>query len=78
MDSLLQNKNIKRVVLISPSHIEAFRGASIYDGDAYSTPLGNVNIDKEFCRKLTAENSLIKLSSIGHESTYSGRSEHAL
>jgi len=55
----------------------AFPFNSIYDGDAYSTPLGQVPVDKEFAAKLPAMNPLIKFSDQGHTEV-EGRWEHAL
>lgn len=76
--ALLKKREIERVIVISPSHIEAFRGASIYNGDAYNTPLGNINIDKAFCKSLAEQNELLYLSAKGHETESYGRMEHAL
>jgi hypothetical protein len=53
-------------VLIAPSHYEAFRFASVYDGSAYATPLGQVSVDRAFAAKLASMNPLIKLSGLGH------------
>ncbi|MFH1680686.1 MAG: AmmeMemoRadiSam system protein B [Candidatus Eisenbacteria bacterium] len=36
-----------RVVLLSPSHRAAFRGASIWPAGSYRTPLGEIPIDEE-------------------------------
>jgi AmmeMemoRadiSam system protein B/AmmeMemoRadiSam system protein A len=74
----LRGRNIERVIVIAPSHVEAFDGASVYDGDGYATPLGTIPVDKDFCNALTVNQKRIKLSSIGHESVYMGRGEHAL
>jgi MEMO1 family protein len=30
----------RRVVVLSPCHLDSFRGASVFDGDAYETPSG--------------------------------------
>ncbi len=54
--NVLKDKNFKTVIIISPSHREYFAGISIYDGDAFETPLGVVPINKEL-RKSIAENS---------------------
>ena len=75
---LLKGRDIKRVIVISPSHIESFKGAAIYDGDYYATPLGNVSIDKEFSARLAKENNSLNLSQKGHTSRRGGRTEHAL
>ena len=53
--ALLKNRHYQRVVVIAPSHQEAFDFTSVYDGDAYATPLGMVPVDKAFVRKLVAE-----------------------
>ncbi len=76
--ALLKGRKYERVVVIAPSHYEAFGYAAIYDGDAYATPLGNVSVDKEFAAKLAAGNPrLVRLSSSGH--TPAGeQGEHAL
>jgi AmmeMemoRadiSam system protein B/AmmeMemoRadiSam system protein A len=75
--ALVKGRKPARVVVISPSHIDAFGFASVYDGDAYSTPLGVVPVDKAFVSKLASMNPLIKLSSLGHIAA-SGQQEHAL
>lgn len=76
--ALLQNQSVRRVVVISPSHVASFRGASIYDGHFYETPLGKIKVDRDFGKRLAAESDLIKLSAEGHETKYQGRGEHAL
>jgi AmmeMemoRadiSam system protein B/AmmeMemoRadiSam system protein A len=73
----LKGHTYSRVVVIAPSHYVSFGFSSIYDGDAYETPLGTVLIDKEFARKLTKLSSSIHLSEQGHTPTSAG-GEHAL
>jgi AmmeMemoRadiSam system protein B/AmmeMemoRadiSam system protein A len=58
-----------RVVVIAPSHYVGFDFTSVYDGDAYTTPLGQVPVDKEFARRLAMMNSTIQLSDKGHQAT---------
>jgi AmmeMemoRadiSam system protein B len=67
----IRGKKFDRVVVISPSHAEFFEGATVYDGDAYATPLGEIPVDDEFCR-LLVEGGVVSQSIRGH-----GR-EHAL
>jgi len=74
--ALVKGKKYKRVVLIGPSHIEGFGYTSVYDGQAYSTPLGRVEVDQEFSRKLAGQAGSIKLSSTGH--AVHGQAEHSL
>ena len=75
--ALLKGRKYGRVVVIAPSHFEGFSFVSVYDGDAYATPLGNVAVDKEFAAKLAKLNPLIQLSSRGHVPTQE-QGEHAL
>jgi hypothetical protein len=73
----LKGHKFSRVVVIAPSHYEAFDFTSIYDGDGYATPLGTVPVDKEFARKLAEMSSTMQLSTQGHDATSKG-AEHAL
>src|SRR3989339_298896 len=41
----LKDRKYDAVIVISPSHTKAFRGASVFKGDAYVTPLGIEKID---------------------------------
>lgn len=70
--NLIKGINYKRVVVISPSHSEYFPGACVFEGDAYETPLGILEIDKNFSEKLVEGNSIIFSGTEGH------RREHAL
>lgn len=76
--SLLKGRDIDRVVVISPCHVESFIGASVYDGDGYATPLGIVKVDRGFADKLAENNPLVFLSDQGHRLGKQGRGEHAL
>ena len=76
--SLLKGSGIKRVIVIGPSHIEAFSGVAVYNGNAYQTPLGIIPVDMTFVRQLTGKNKLLMLSSEGHETKQMGRGEHSL
>ena len=64
--NVVKGKNYSTVIIISPSHREYFPGICIYDGDAYSTPLGIVQINKEVRKELTFENNLIFEGVKGH------------
>lgn len=66
----IANKNYETVIIISPSHREYFPGISIYDGDAYETPLGLVEINKEVKENLISEKIFEGIQ--GH------RNEHAI
>ncbi len=73
----LKGRKYSRVVVIAPSHYEAFDFTSVFDGDAYATPLGNVVVDKTFAKQLANMDPSIKLSSRGHTPTSQG-AEHAI
>jgi hypothetical protein len=73
----LKGHKYTRVVVIAPTHHVAFDFTSIYEGDAYATPLGNVPVDKAFAQKLVKMSSTMKLSSEGHVPTSAG-GEHAV
>ncbi|HFE65385.1 AmmeMemoRadiSam system protein B [candidate division KSB1 bacterium 4484_188] len=64
---------IKRVVVIVPSHKDAFAFNSVFNGDAYRTPLGDVPVDKKAAAALAEAHPDIQLSDLGHSS-----SEHSL
>jgi AmmeMemoRadiSam system protein B len=70
--NLLKDKSYKTVIVISPSHAEYFPGISIYDGEAYETPLGLVEIDQQMVDKLVENSKIIFRGVQGH------RKEHSL
>src|ERR1035437_8302978 len=57
----LKGRRFSRVVIIAPSHYEAFDFTSVYDGDAYATPLGTVQVDKTFARHLVKMSSTMRI-----------------
>jgi hypothetical protein len=69
---LLKDRSYDAVLLIGPSHREFFNGASIYPGESYRTPLGDIPIQKEIREELVRESPAIALSDAGH------RGEHCL
>lgn len=73
----LKGRKFSRVVVIAPSHFEAFDFTSVYDGDAYATPLGTIQVDKTFAARLAKMSPTIKLSTRGHVPSKEG-AEHAL
>jgi len=46
--------NIKRVVLLGPSHRVPFSGMAVPESDVFNTPLGNIAIDQEGVNQLLA------------------------
>jgi hypothetical protein len=73
----LKGHKYARVVVIAPTHYVAFDFTSIYDGDAYATPLGTIRVDKDFAHKLAKMSSTMNLSNMGHDPTSAG-GEHAV
>jgi AmmeMemoRadiSam system protein B/AmmeMemoRadiSam system protein A len=73
----LKGRKFSRVVVIAPTHYVPFDFTSIYDGDAYATPLGTVQIDKTFARQLVKLSPTIQLSGMGHDITPAG-AEHSI
>jgi MEMO1 family protein len=68
----LKGRPVRTVVIVSPSHREYFNGLSIYDGDAYRTPLGIVEVDTRLRDSLMQYKGAFMLSKFGH------RDEHAV
>lgn len=60
------------VIVIAPSHREAFRGVSIYSKGGFETPLGVVPIAEEIANAIVADDETIRASTEGH------REEHSL
>jgi MEMO1 family protein len=65
-------KNIETIIVLSPSHREYFPGVSIYQGDAYKTPLGIVAVNKKVRDQLIGNSKIIFSGMNGH------RNEHAI
>ncbi len=68
---LLCGKRYKRVIVFALSHRVEFRGASIFDGSAYKTPLGIVPVDVELVDKLRKESPIITYSPFAHQVEHS-------
>lgn len=74
---LLEGNDYETVVVISPSHTVFFKGASIFSGEAYATPLGAVQVDQELAQKMSSISPHVFISEKGH-ATGATRGEHAL
>ncbi|KAA3614939.1 MAG: AmmeMemoRadiSam system protein B [Calditrichaeota bacterium] len=59
--------DIDYVVVISTSLHTYFEEVSLFKGDAYSTPIGDVNIDKDLVWQLANSNDALISSTLGHE-----------
>jgi len=73
----LKGRKFSRVVVIAPTHYVGFDFTSIYDGDAYATPLGTIQVDKAFARQLVKLSPTMQLSGMGHDPTSAG-AEHSI
>ncbi len=73
----LEGESFDSVVIISPSHTVFFSGASVYNGSAYQTPIGVVEIDEKLSETIGTINPAVYLSNKGHTGG-SIRGEHAL
>lgn len=73
----LKGHRYDRVVVIAPSHFEAFGFSSVYDGDAFLTPLGTIPVDRQFAQQLAGTDSTIRLAEQGHTPMAAG-GEHAI
>jgi AmmeMemoRadiSam system protein B/AmmeMemoRadiSam system protein A len=56
---LIEGKPYKTVIVIAPSHQYGFDGVSVYPEGSFRTPLGDVEVDSEFTRKLIKKESNI-------------------
>jgi len=64
--SLVKGCSYSSVVVVSPSHREYFSGVSVYPGEAYETPLGQVSIATALRERLLAASDVVKASGAGH------------
>lgn len=68
----VSGKKYKSAIVISPSHREYFPGISVFDGDAYKTPLGLAKVNEKLRNLFTSDTKTIFEGLSGH------RNEHAL
>lgn len=68
---LLREKHFDTVIVIGPSHRTFFKGASIYDGDGYQTPLGIVPVDKETTEVIRSRSGMISSVPDAHRQEHS-------
>ncbi|OGU70056.1 MAG: AmmeMemoRadiSam system protein B [Ignavibacteria bacterium RIFCSPLOWO2_02_FULL_55_14] len=68
----LSKREFDTAVLIGPSHRELIKGLNVFPGDAYATPLGEMDVDKDLAAALVKKGHGLVDSVAGH------RTEHAL
>jgi hypothetical protein len=64
---LLENSDVKRIVVIGPSHRVYLKGTSISQYDSYATPLGSLPIDKFLVDTLKEKFSFTCIPEAHHE-----------
>lgn len=69
---LKEDADFKTAIIISPSHQEYFTGCTIFDGEAYRTPLGDIPINKKLAEQIINISESISFGNKGH------KGEHAL
>ncbi|HXV13239.1 MAG TPA: AmmeMemoRadiSam system protein B [Candidatus Krumholzibacteria bacterium] len=74
----LLDDSFHTVVLVGPSHVDAFDFTSVYDGDGYETPLGVLEVDRAAARRIAANTTTIRISDRGHVAPRHARGEHGL
>lgn len=68
---LLKGSSVDTVIVVGPSHREYFDGISVYPGDAYRTPLGDVQVDADVRSDIVRIGKGIVISFAGHRSEHS-------
>jgi AmmeMemoRadiSam system protein B len=78
LEALPPASSLERVVIIGPSHVEAFAFTSVFEGHAYRTPLGDVRVDEAAARAIASSHASIRLSPRGHVQPHLARGEHGI
>ncbi|MDD4982284.1 MAG: AmmeMemoRadiSam system protein B [Candidatus Omnitrophica bacterium] len=68
---LLKPKKYKTVIIIGTGHHYGFSGVSVYPQGQFITPLGSVEVDKEFARKLLDQDKDIYFQPLAFEKEHS-------
>jgi len=68
--ALLRGRDVRRVMVLAPTHHVAFRGASIADVDFYETPLGKIPLDRKACDAIL-KSPLVRSLAIVHKDEHS-------
>lgn len=67
----LRHTQFNTAIIIGPSHRHYFKGYSIYDGQGYQTPLGNIVIEKNIVSNLQKQNKQVRYIKKAHEQEHS-------
>ena len=75
----VRGRSYDAVVVLAPSHREPFRGASVYAGGSYRTPLGLVSVDSGLADAIVSGGgSDVHAGLAGHRVSPGGAGEHSL
>ena len=67
----IEGSDIKKVIIIGPSHHTAFRGASVYTKGSFRTPLGTVTINEGLAEGLLNEAADVRVNPEVYEKEHS-------
>jgi len=67
----VQGADYDTVIILGPSHYYGFQGASVYTGDAFRTPLGDVPVDKAMARSFIDLKDKVVYDPKAHEKEHS-------
>lgn len=74
----IEGRHYDIVVVVAPSHVEAFPFAAVYGRGAYQTPLGTIPVDVEVAKAIAENHARVKISDRGHRQENLSRQEHSL
>ncbi len=74
----LEGRRYDVVVVVAPSHVEAFPFSAVYGRGGYATPFGVLPVDVELAQAIAAGGDLVRISDRGHRQEGYSRQEHSL
>lgn len=66
----IEGMDFDAVILVGPAHQVSFTGFSVYDGSAYTTPLGRVPVAEDIARRLRDSHPAASFHSRAHEAEH--------
>jgi AmmeMemoRadiSam system protein B/AmmeMemoRadiSam system protein A len=69
--ALVRGGHYDDVIVIAPSHRVAFRGASVYGGTGYATPLGTVSVDRALADAISSTSPAFAYEPRAHAAEHS-------
>ncbi len=67
----IQGRNYRTVIIIAPSHRYGFKGFSVYPTGKFATPLGVIEVDRDFAQKLIAADKEVYFDPLAFEKEHS-------